>query len=203
MRAFWLGLLLLSCACSNHRYFVPRENTNGTGPGGYPAAVYRIDAGVLGGSVGEVRVWSEGAHFVDTEDSEEVELHLGFEIENTSTVPLALDLVTLRLADVTFGRTRLELEPVRTEGVADAAPGTTTRIDAFFRPGHEPWPQDINGFSARFRILAGGQPALTQVTPFAPYSPHDYWYGDPWMWGPGYWGYGVGFGFGYGWHDCH
>ena len=92
MRAFWLSLLLLSCACSNHRYFVPRENTNGTGPGGYPAAVYRIDAGVLGGAVGEVRVWSEGAHFVDTEDDEVVELHLGFEIENTSTVPLATTL---------------------------------------------------------------------------------------------------------------
>jgi hypothetical protein len=43
---------------------------------------------------------------------------------------------------------------------------------------------------------------LTQVTPFAPYSPRDYWYGDPWMWGPGYWGYGIGFGFSYGYH-CH
>ena len=58
MRYLPLALALLATACVDQRYFAPRENENGFGPGGHPAAVYPL----LGeDAAGEVRVWSRGS----------------------------------------------------------------------------------------------------------------------------------------------
>lgn len=190
MRTFALLLLVLCTACSNHRYFAPRENRNGTGPGGHPAVVYAV--GVP--SLGEVRLWSPGTAMVDgDEGGDVVALQVGFEIENTGTVPLAIDTGTLRCEDLWVDDQRAEpLSPVRTEGAVEVLPGTSGRLVATFRPPFAARARDVDGFTVRFQVLAAGQPVLAQVTPFVPHIPDDRWRDDPWFWGHSGWGFGFG-----------
>ncbi len=202
MRIVPLALLVLCSACAGHRYFAPRENGNGTGPDGEPAAVYPVDAGVLGGTLGEVRVWSKGMSLVDDDDgNDHLELHVGFEIENTGPELLVLDLPLLRCEKIQIGEQTIDtIAPARTEGVADALPGTTTRVDAFFEPVVDAVPRDVSAFAVHFQVLTGKGPVLVQVTPFVPHRPDDRSRHDVWFWGPGFSGYGWGPGFGFGWH---
>ncbi|HEX5051127.1 MAG TPA: hypothetical protein VFZ65_05110 [Planctomycetota bacterium] len=207
MRCPDLGLLSLALlgACANPRYFAPRENVNGSGPGGYPAAVYPIADGA---AMGEVRVWSAGTRAIEVEENGEpreiVELHAGFEVENTGAEALALDVAAVTCEDLQIGALRIEsLSPVSTVGQARAEPGKTVRLEAFFRPGPAERPRDVASFSLRFRVTAGDRPVLVQVTPFEPYAPAYYWH-DDWAWGyPGCWGspyWSVGFGWHHHWH---
>ena len=200
MRAFAMLLVLVAGACSSHRYFMPRENNNGTGPGWYPAAVYPVAAGA---AAGEVRVWSRGCYYGEADDAEAVELHLGFEIENTGSVPLAVDAGSVRCEDLSIGAQRLAGgAPARRQGDTEAGPGATARFDLFFRLDEARAPRDVSGFSVRFQVLAASQPVLAQVTPFVPYIASYYGCRDPWFWGPGYWGGGFALGY-YGWYGCH
>jgi len=193
-----LATVFLFAGCSTHRYFTPRENVNGTGPGGYPAAVYPLGAAP---ATGEVRVWSRGAHLVETEAGEVVELHVGFELENTGSEAVAVDVGALQCTDVWVDGQRLAaLPPVRVEGEAEAAPGGGARLDAWFRPAAAR-PRAIDGFSLRFQVRAGDRTLLTQVTPFATYVQSDRWHDDHMFWYGGYWGRPYwGPTFGYGWY---
>jgi len=182
----WLWLAAAG-ACASHRNFTPRENQNGSGPGGQPAAVYAI---AVGDARGEVRLWSGGSAAVDVDGAAVSELHLGFEIENTGKQPLHLVPEALQCDELWVGEQRLQgLSPVRTAGQPLAAPGTTTRFEAWFRPDLG-GPRDIEAFAVRFRVDGPEGELLTQVTPFSPYLPRGSRYDDPW-----YWRSGVGFGF--------
>lgn len=201
---FLLAAVFLFAGCSTHRYFAPRENRNGTGPAGDPAAVY-----VLGDKppIGEVRVWSRGADRIEVGDEDAVELHVGFEVENTGTEPLVLDAQGLVCSDVWVdGKRSTDLPPVRVAGEAEAAPGRSAVLDAWFRPQAAD-PYDLDGFSLRFRVRAGDRDALVQVTPFVPYAVPDRWRDDRYFWYGGYWSrhyWGPSFGFGwYGPGFCH
>lgn len=193
------GLLLLLCAaCADFRYYAPRENQNGAGPNGHPAAVYALAADDANAR-GELRLWSRGAsgqHFEDQDgrDVHRVEVHVGFELENTGYVPL--ELVAIRGE---AGRLSL----VRTEGEATAGPGQTARLDTWLLATDVASARDLDAFAIRFEVLAQERPILRQVTPFGPWSPPDPRRDDPWFFGP-HWSYGVGLGFGLGWHwHCH
>lgn len=194
MRTLLLCLLLCS-ACANHRYFAPRENQNGTGPGGYPAAVYALQAeGVLG----EVRLWSRGSSKNDS-DPPAIELHLGFEVENTGSTPLELDLGVLRLDELWIDTApQGPLRPAWISGDAVAQPGATARFDAWFQPPGARSARTIDAFQVRFQVRSGERVVLLQVTPFEPWRPPDP-YDDPWYWGGG-WGFGGGWFVG---HHCH
>lgn len=193
--ALLLPLLLLQAACWSPRYFTPREHVNGTGPKGHAAAVYSVagaDAAQPPG--GEVRMWSQGAraHY-DANQDEVVQLHIGFELENTGAEPLQLDLAGMRCEEVMVGGLLLPpFAPLRVEGDGYAPPGSTARVDVTFQPAAEA-PRDIEGFAIRFTVLAGERRALSQVTPFGPrvqQSTGSAYYGSgfgsPWGWGWGY-----------------
>ncbi|MBX3462879.1 MAG: hypothetical protein KF830_06890 [Planctomycetes bacterium] len=196
------GLLVVVLAfvfggCALPRAFMPRENRNGTGPEGHPAAVY-----ALGGvpPVGEVRLWSGGAERADGG----VELHLGFELENTSAEPIALDLASLLCADVWVAGRPLaaSVSPARLEGAAEAGPGGSAWLDAWFRldAGR---PRDVDAFTVRFRVLAGERELLAQATPFLPLVVDDGWRDEWFLWYGGYWGRPYGWwgpGYRYRWY---
>jgi hypothetical protein len=191
MRTLALAASLLCTACVDHRYFAPRENLNGTGPGNHPAAVYPFAADA---AVGEVRIWSRGSHPLGDEDEEYIaEVHVGFELENNGAVPLQLDVDNLQCEGMVIGEKELRgPKPVRTSGKGLAESGTTARVDLWFRPGPEVEPRDVVAFTVRFAVTANGAPVLQQLVPFAPYVREDYYHPyryDPWMWG---WGFGVG-----------
>jgi hypothetical protein len=203
MRWLLLTAVVSFAGCSSPRYFTPRENVNGTGPGGYPAAVYP-----LGGapSVGEVRLWSRGAEVVETEAGDLVELHVGFELENTGSEPIGVDAGALQCADLWIdGQRQPALTPTRVAGQAEAAPGSSATLDAWFRPAAAR-PRAIDGFSLRFSVRAGDRVLLEQAVPFAPYVANDRWRDDRFFWSgswgrPYYWGPGFGYGF-YGHYGC-
>lgn len=195
-----LATVFLFASCSTHRFFTPRENVNGSGPGGHPAAVYALGAAPANG---EVRVWSRGAHLAEGAGGELVELHVGFEVENTGAEPVAIDVGTLQCTDLWVAGQRLAaLPPVRVEGQAEAAPGGSAVLDVWFQPAVQR-PRDIDGFSLRFQVRAGDRALLVQATPFATYVASDRWRDDHFFWYGGHWGRPYwGPAFGYGWYGC-
>lgn len=204
MRWVLLAAVVSFAGCSTQRYFTPRENVNGTGPGGHPAAVY-----ALGGTPpsGEVRVWSGGAEVVAGDAGDAVELHVAFELENTGSEAITVDAGAVQCTDLWLDGQRLPaLAPVRLEGQPEAAPGSSAVLQAWFRPAAGR-PRDIDGFSLRFSVRAGDRVLLTQVVPFVPYFARDRWDDDRSFWYGGYWGrpyyWGPGFGYGfYGHYWC-
>ena len=197
---FCLPLLLLATGCWQPRYFTPRENLNGTGPDGSPAAVYPVRGEAGSAAKGEVRVWSSGAmaRFTD-EDDEVVDLHIGFEIENTGQDPLQLEVATLGLEEVFVdGLLQEPLEPHEVKGAGLAAPGLTTRVDLVFRPPTT-YPRDVDSFSVRFSVRGAAGVGVGQLTPFIP-DVRVSSYSDPgWGWSWGYSGYYGGYYGAWGW----
>jgi hypothetical protein len=180
-------LLLLPAACATNRHFAPRENSNGQGPGGQPAAVYSFAPPASG----ELRLWSSGAERVEFGDGTKTRLHVGFELENTGAEPLRFDVGALRVtAVVTEAGTIPELRPVEVTGEPVAPPGGTARVDCRFDPGGSTMPRSITDFEVRWSVVMGDQ-VFAQATPFQTWVPWvPYWYYDPWPW------YG-------GWYWCH
>jgi hypothetical protein len=185
MRALLVTLLALVPACVNHRHFVPREYQNGESPEGYPAAVYALQGD---GAKGEVRVWSAGSA-PRNEAGDSAELHLGFELENTGERPLQLDVESLRCDELRADERVLgPLRAVRVTGSADAPPGKTVRLDAWFEPEAGIGPVEIDSFAARFVVHCAEQAVCSQATPFVPYVIDLSRYGDDdgWLWGCGH-----------------
>ncbi len=164
-----LPLLALTAGCWQPRYFIPRENLNGTGPDGSPSAVYQIRHDEATVTLGEIRVWSSGAkaYFTDN-DVEVVDLHIGFEIENTGKEPLELEVGSLGLEEVFVdGYLKDSLIPLKVKGASTAAPGLTTRVDLVFRPPTT-FPRDVDSFSVRFVVRDSQGNRVGQLTPFVP-----------------------------------
>jgi hypothetical protein len=120
-------LPVLLIGCSSGRYFAPRENQNGTGPQGSPAAVYPLtDPG--GEVLGELRLWSMGAQRHREGSAETTRLHLGFELENLGAEPLRLgpeDILVQAVRPAPDGddpAAEEPLRPVATTAVAEASP---------------------------------------------------------------------------------
>lgn len=192
MRFAAFALLLLCTACWNPRYFAPREYVNATGPGGMPAANYVVPTGALDAPpAAELRVWSNGAKARFTDDNREVvELHVGFELENNSAIPLQLDLGSIVVEELLLdGVLQKTLVPLRLLGDGAALPKTTARVDAIFEPGTTQ-PRDVDAFAVRFRVTGDGRELLQQVTPFGPHVRSNDRYRDSG------WGWGFGFGLG-------
>lgn len=207
--ALWLlPILACSAGCWQPRYFAPRENVNGTGPGGHSAAVYRVARSGDTDLDGELRLWSEGARARYAENDEEVvELHLGFELENTGERPFEIDLETLRLEEVFVdGVLQDPLPPATIDGSGYIGPGGTSRLDLLFRPGTT-YPRSVDGFALRFEVYDEAGDIFEEVTPFGVAANRQrgqfvnpgWGYGWGWGWGGFAPRFGRGFGPGFGW----
>ncbi|MGE3171776.1 MAG: hypothetical protein AB7O97_04065 [Planctomycetota bacterium] len=184
-------LLLALPACATNRLFAPRENQNGQGPSGLPAAVYPLPAPARG----EVRVWSDGADYDDADGATETRLHVGFELENTGDTPLRLGPDAVQVEAISAGGpATARLLPRGQESAAEALPGRTARVDFVYAIDGGTAPRAIEGFDVRWHVQAG-ELDYAQVTPFQKFFPeprYPYYYHDPWPW--------FGAGFGYHWH---
>lgn len=194
---FVVPLLLLSAGCWSPRYFTPRENLNGTSPDGYPSAVYVVRAADAS-SQGEVRLWSGGAKVhSDANDQEIVDLHVGFELENTSDAPLKIDVAAVHVAELYLDGSELgDLTRHSVTGSGEAAPGQTARVDVVFRPDVR-YPSAVDSFSVRFAVCDVKGQLVEQVTPFVPVRPsrsrfaaHSYMGVGRYGWGGFYGGFG-------------
>ncbi len=185
-------LLALLPACSSTRWFAPRENLNGTSPSGFPAAVYPVQAGDT--TRGDVRIWSDGTSLEEADGQADVPLlHVGFEIENTGSTALAIDLGALRVERLWWDDQSLaELRPTRVEGQTSAPAGGRATVQFWFHPGVEVAPRKVAAFDVRWRVCADADLVFDQVTPFSPWVRDDPW-DDRWHYGGGF-GFGLGFG---------
>lgn len=201
---FLVGVAGLAPGCVDQRYFAPRENENGTGPSGFPAAIYPF-AESAGEQViaGEVRLWSDGGRgedrIIEGEDGEvfdrRVEVHVGFEVENTGDRPVELGGIRAEGP---------ELALVRVDGSTRAGPGQTARVDTWFHAPEARSTREVSDFAVRYTVVADDEPIVTQVTPFSTWRPTAAYggpvrrfYGGPWGWG-----WGIGWGAGYGYWGC-
>ncbi len=193
MRIAAFALLLLCTACWSPSYFAPREHADATAPGGMPAANYAVPTGASDAPpTAELRVWSNGAKARFTDDNREVvELHVGFELENNSAIPLQLDLGAIAVEELVLdGVLQKPLVPLHIAGDGLSLPKTTARVDAIFEPGTT-YPRHIDAFAVRFRVTGDGREMLHQVTPFGPHvRSYDRYHDSGWGWG---WGFGFGF----------
>lgn len=176
-------LALFQVACATNRLFAPRENGNGSGPTGQPAAVYVLAPPAHG----EVRLWCDGC---DLDEAQVPVLRLGFELENTGNEPMALDPAAVRVTGLAIdgglaATATLTSPPARVE----VAPQSTGRVDLVYAvAGDGIAPRAIQDFHVGWQVAAGDQ-TFSQVTPFQAFYPayDDRW--DPWPW----WGFGFGF----------
>lgn len=189
MRPLLLLLVVLAPACSSSRWFAPRENLNGSSLTGFPAAVYPLANGE--DVRGDVRIWSDGAMVEEAPGDVDVTvLHVAFEIENTGSAPLGLDLDGLRLDRVQHDGTAVaHLRPTRATGDSLAPPGGRATVQLWFEPGDDVRPRDIDAFEVRWRVRADPV-VFDQVTPFVPWVRTDAWDESPLRSG-----IGLGFGF--------
>lgn len=204
MRQLLVLVALLLPACGTSRaYFIPREDVRAQSPRGWPAAQYAV-ANANEASVGEVRIWSEGAQRLEIEGEKRSVLHIGFEIENRSTAPMVLEVPACRLAEVEVADVRLaSVAPDGDQSNFEVPAGRSGLIDLEFVMPRDTLPRDIEEFKAQWTLTAGAI-KLVQSTPFRvdtgrtrgrAYGYYGYYGG----WGPYYdpwWGFGTGFAVG-------
>ncbi|MCY2955673.1 MAG: hypothetical protein NT107_01405 [Planctomycetota bacterium] len=186
----WLPFFLLG-SCTFNQYFAPRENRNGEGPSGAPAAVYPLAIPMQG----EVRLWSDGAIHEVVDGKPVTYLHIGFELENTGAEPLRLIAAKLSLevaADPMLPSMlpRFDLVPAISVGEQEAKPGRTARCQFQFDLGADRLPRTVPSCTVRFTAQQG-EHVVSQVTPFRAFEPPRpvVFFGDSWpCWGASFCG---------------
>lgn len=196
-------LLLALASCGTSRaYFIPREDVRAQSPRGWPAAQYAV-AVANEPSVGEVRVWSEGAQRTEFEGEKRAVLHVGLEIENRSPAPMVLEVAKCRLVDVEVSDMQLAAVPPDGDTADFEVPANRSGlIDLEFVMPRDTLPRDLESFKLQWSLrFVTGQ--LAQSTPFRVDSgrarARGAYYGGYGGYGPYYdpwWGFGTGFAVG-------
>src|SRR5688572_8408846 len=103
---------LLACCvaagCATTENFTPAERATAISPEGFTAADYEI--AVEGERLGDVMVWSNGAHRSDL-DGRRTVLHVGFRVENDSDLSIEIDPSDVQIHVETDGRIVRRSEP--------------------------------------------------------------------------------------------
>jgi len=188
---FWLLLLgpLLLASCSSFQEFVPRERATGESPTGKLAAEYPIVWGE--DAIGDVRVWCHGGwDETDDEGQSWLVLHLGFELENRSEVPLVVERTALRLTGLRTAEGPVEdLRDPRRDGSPIAEPGQVATVHFLFeRPSAGVRARDLLEFQAAWAVVDVEGDIVSEVTPFRAFDPprrQPVYYGAGWGWGWG------------------
>ena len=145
-----LAIAFAGCAASQ-QYFEPTERVEGRTQEGRKLATYPLEVGQ--GSLGEVKVWSEGAY--ETKGDETL-VRIGLEVHNTSGAP-----IELKPGDLNLEVNAKDYGPIsglRPEGDSAQAvpPGTVAEVRPTFAlpPGISP--SDIDSMRLHWRVQANG-----------------------------------------------
>jgi len=104
-------------------------------------------------------------------------IHIGFELEDDASQPMALHTSQLEIDSATLNHTVFhDLRPMSIEGTGQVAAGGASRLDAYFAlpPGYKP--QSIAAFRVKWSVSGDGI-TYRQHTPFLE-SNEDYELGD-------------------------
>lgn len=190
------GAVLALTGCVTRQSFMPAENVTDLTQRGYWAARYEVAQ--RDGQIVEVKVWSGGTFLGEDEQGAEATLaHVGFVIDNASSVRVRLEPADLRLEVTrTGGGERLEpLRPMEIEGDTNVAPDEERNVEAIFRLPDGVGATDVRDFQLRWALRAEGQ-RYAQRTPFLRSEPQPvrrYYYGyTPYFYDPFYYPYWGG-----------
>jgi hypothetical protein len=192
----------LGFGCVNSRAFVPAEHVTGVSPSGEQfAAEYTLLEG--GESLGEVKVWSDGARRDRAEGDTRTVVRVAFEIDNQSGAPLRLEAERLFLEEMPEnGKAPGRERAARVDGATNVPAGESRHVAVTFALPSGVWPSDIPGYSVGWTVLGGK--AHSRKTPFVYVRPpRD---ANPWSYPaypghyhyPGFYGSGS-MGVGYRW----
>jgi hypothetical protein len=185
-----LGLFaaLLVCsacvACVSSRTFVPGEHVTGVSPDGeQPSAEYALLEN--GESLGDVKVWSEGA----LRDGARTAVRVAFEITNQSSEPLRFDAQSLFLEELPEkGKAAGRERATQIAGDTTVPPGESRQLAATFTLPSGVWPSDVPGYRVGWTVVASK--SHSRKTPFVYVRAR-----EPDPWGPAYGPYGYYPGF--------
>lgn len=153
------------CACggsSRPQSFEPGERATSTSPQGYTAAEYEL--GTARGDIGDVKVWSRGAHVMNLQGVRSTVVHVGFEVENNAGIPIQLEALALDSAMLDRHILR-DVRPARIDGSTTIAPGQVSQGDAYFALPRGIAPRDVDAFRVRWQVRDDSV-TYAQHTPF-------------------------------------
>jgi len=200
LRLMLAGAVLgLGGGCVNSRAFVPTEHVTGFSPSGeqYAAEYSLIEDGE---SIGEVKVWSDGASRDRAEDGTRTVVRVAFEITNQSSAPLRFDEQRLFLEETPEeGKTPGRERATRVDGGTLVPVGDSRQVTVTFALPSGVWPSDIPGYRVGWTVVA--RKSHSRKTPFSyvqatreadPWGP--YYPAYPGYYYPGFYG-SVGMGY--------
>lgn len=165
----------VSVGCVSSRAFVPSEHVTGFSPDGqqYAAEYTLLEEGE---TVGEVKVWTDGA---ERDDSRTV-IRVAFELDNPSQRPLRFDESRLFLEELPEdGKAPGRERPAELTGDTLVPPGESRQLAATFTLPSGIWPSDVPGYRVGWAVVGGK--SHSRKTPFVHMRPR-----GPDPWGPGY-----------------
>jgi hypothetical protein len=188
----WIGLfvaLIFTSGCVSSRTFMPTEHVTAFSPGGGQyAAEYSIDES--GSSLGDVKLWSEGATRDGSDEEPRTKVRVGFELSNHAQIPLRFDPKRLFLEELAKkGEPAGRLPPANVAGDTLVPPGQSRRLDVLFTLPSSVWPSDVPGYRVAWSVV--GRRVHSRKTPFAsvaPRRPIDAWYYPYYGYYPGFYG---------------
>jgi hypothetical protein len=181
-----LGALAIALAgCSSSAEFRPTENASKV-TNEMRAAYYDLNIG--GKRLGDVRVWSPGAHKVTIEGEKEKVVEVSLRLRNDTDQPWSLDLdrTYLELATEEHDFTSIQ-KPTKVTGDTTVPASGMTRIDLVFTLPGDVGPKDVHGFEFDWAVKSPFGD-YTQSTPFTRqinesryywYPPYPYGWYDP------------------------
>jgi hypothetical protein len=188
MKRLAIVILVATVGCATESAALRASDSPYNGPGA--GAYYEIVSGNR--IIGDVKVWSNGAHEVDGH----VVVELGLRVRNNVDTPITVDPSGCGL-EVTKAKETLVVDAEKDVSTTEIPAGQMVRVTMSYTLPDKTDIDDIQGLDFYWRLIHDGD-AFTRSTTFqqvqrynsgAYYSP--YFYGGPW--GP-YWGFGGGFG---------
>jgi hypothetical protein len=186
------ALLVLS-GCVSSRSFMPAEHVTAFSPGGtHYAAEYPIVEG--GTTVGDVKVWSQGAERDASDAEPHTTIRVGFEVANHDGETLRFDLERLHLEEMPKeGSPPGRVPAASVDGDPIVPSGQTRQIDVTFALPSSVWPSDVPGYRVAWSVA--GTKVHSRKTPFlrsVDTRPLDPWYPSygyyPGYYYPGFYG---------------
>jgi hypothetical protein len=177
----WIGLfaaLIFTSGCVSSRAFMPTEHVTAFSPGGSQyAAEYPIVES--GSSLGDVKVWSDGATRDGSDAEPRTTVRVGFELSNHAGAPLRFDAKQLFLEELARkGEPAGRVPPTSVAGETLVPPGQSRQLDVRFTLPSSVWPSDVPGYRVAWSVV--GRRVHSRKTPFArvvaPPRPVDAWY---------------------------
>ncbi len=184
----WAALTLFAvagCATQSAALRAVDSPLNAPGAGAY----YEIQPGAR--TIGDVKVWSSGAH----ERDGALVVEVGMRLRNNIETPITIDTSGCGLEIIREHGEDVVDHETATSGDTAVAPGAMGRVWLHYTLPAKTDLSKVTAFDFYWRVSTADGP-FSRSTTFQRVTPQRSVYPSPYLWGSPYWGWGPGFGFG-------